>query len=352
MGTSGKFRRTRQGFTLVELLAVIVIIGILAGLITAAAINARAMVKRTVVLSEIGQLDLALKRYKTEFGEYPPDFTGLNEDDIPVDTPGEAAAKVVLDRHLKKRFPKFRGGWNAAAAEIFTNYGVDATRLDSASALAFWLGGLPEVAPALPLGDNSPGLPAGFHEDPTNPFKPGLPRSQPLFEFSDDKERYTYTNPTDNVLRCYYVPSGIEAAPYVYFRPQRAPAGEHTYWFVERNPLNTNQYVAAVRTWPPVSPVPPSVLSLGRAVPYLETATPTEIGWHAEETYQIVTSGMDGLFGARGTPAVQFLPAGPPIPPTPTNYLYPVTETGLNFAEDEYDNLTSVFEGKLEDAVK
>ena len=67
----------KKGFTLVELLTVIVMIGILASLITGAAIMARAAVRRTVVLSEIGQLDVALKNYKTKFGEYPPDFAGV-----------------------------------------------------------------------------------------------------------------------------------------------------------------------------------------------------------------------------------------------------------------------------------
>ena len=344
MDTSGKIRRTRQGFTLVELLVVIVIIGILAGLITGAAIMARNTVKNAAVRAEIGQIDIALQRYKTEFGEYPPDFTGLNEDDNPaIDTPAEAAAKVVLNRHLRKRFPKFVGGWNQVVANLAQapplGYGINAAALDSASALAFWLGGLPEDPT---LGNR----PAGFHTDPTNPFKPGLPRTQPLFEFSDDEERYLYD--TAGVLQCYYFPQGIREKPYVYFKSQRAPAGGHTYWFMHKNPADATQYVAMVRTWPPVIPsLAPGAVS-ERAVSCQDTAT----RWNAEEKYQIICSGLDDLFGTRQTPAppVQYLPATPlPAPPV---YNYPITTTGANFAEDENDNLTSFSDGKLEDGIE
>ena len=348
MGTSGKFRRSRvrrnrQGFTLVELLTVIVIIGILASLITGAAIMARGAVKRTVVLTEIAQLEIALQRYKNEFGEYPPDFTGLNENDDlnPInDTPGEAAAKVVLNRHLRKRFPRFRGDWDAAAVEIFTNYGVDATRLDSASALAFWLGGLPEDPT---LGTR----PAGFHKDPAHPFKTGLPRSQTLFEFSDDEDRYTYATPATpaNVLRCYYFPTGVTERPYVYFRPQRF-GGERTYAFVERDPSDTTVSVYAVRTWPAITPsAPPSDAdgNSDRAVPYVLGGNT----WPADETYQIISSGMDGLLGRRRTPP------GPQLAPFTYDY-YPSKASGVNFAVDggDNDNLTSVFQGKLEDGIE
>ena len=355
MDTSGKFRRNRvrrnrQGFTLVELLTVIVIIGILAGLITAAAIMARAAVKRTVVLSEIAQLDIALQRYKTEFGEYPPDFTGLNQDEDPlVDTAGETAAKAVLNRHLKKRFPRFTGGWDAAEAAIQANYPVDASKLDSASALAFWLGGLPETAGST--------RPAGFHEDRANPFKPGLPRTQPLYEFGDDKERFTYFTPpvapaTRPALRCYYFPKGIKDKPYVYFRPQRDRGRAPTYWFVEKDLTPaTTQDLAIVRTWPPVllTAVPGTPADL--AVPYLEQ-TPSGVAWPAEDKYQIVSAGMDGLFGTRVTPApVTIIPVTSPLTTLP-GYAYPRTKTGADFAEGDFDNLTSVYEGKLEDGIE
>ena len=65
---------TRRAFTLIEMLTVIVIIGILASLITAAAIRAAPAVKNFAVRKEISDLQQALEAYKIKYSEYPPDF--------------------------------------------------------------------------------------------------------------------------------------------------------------------------------------------------------------------------------------------------------------------------------------
>ncbi len=66
----------RGGFTLVEMLTVLVIIGILASMIAGAVMFALSAVGQTVVRQEISQLEAALNTYKTEYGEYPPDNSG------------------------------------------------------------------------------------------------------------------------------------------------------------------------------------------------------------------------------------------------------------------------------------
>ncbi len=66
------------GFTLVEMLVVITIIGILAGLVIPAVVVAMRKAKEATIVMEISQLDMALKAYKEKFGEYPPDFAGLD----------------------------------------------------------------------------------------------------------------------------------------------------------------------------------------------------------------------------------------------------------------------------------
>ena len=69
----------RGGFTLVELLTVIIIIAILAGMITGAVSYAVTAVNQAAIRQEIGQLELAVNAYKAEYMEYPPDGVSKQE---------------------------------------------------------------------------------------------------------------------------------------------------------------------------------------------------------------------------------------------------------------------------------
>lgn len=63
----------RRAFTLIELLTVLVIIGILAGLTVSVAGIASRRSKVTRTQAELSRLDLAIRDYKARFGFYPPD---------------------------------------------------------------------------------------------------------------------------------------------------------------------------------------------------------------------------------------------------------------------------------------
>jgi len=341
-------RPSRRGFTLVELLVVITIIAMLAGMTLAGVMAARRAAQRAAIKQDIGQIQMSLETYKNEVGEYPPDFCWLNDNDDPDplnDTAIEQAVKELLNRHLQMRFPRYQGDWDDVVTDVNNNYGVDITELDPAGALTFWLGGLPETT--------SSAKPAGFNADPANPFDTGLPRTEPHYDFDPERLELTETIGGTDYLRYRYrpeLPAGIPPAPYVYFRAQRGWAwgNQRTYEFSHRNPTDSTQYIIAARGW--TDTTNPAV---GYAVPYLASADV----WESEETYQIISAGLDGNFGERDTlppiasgdwTSVPVPPPPLPPPPSPAYTEYPVTSTAVDFNKGDSDNMANFAKGKLE----
>ena len=67
----------RQGFTLIELMVVIVILGILAGLIVPRIMERPDQAKQMKAKTQIASLETALKLYKLDNGSYPTTEQGL-----------------------------------------------------------------------------------------------------------------------------------------------------------------------------------------------------------------------------------------------------------------------------------
>jgi len=318
----------RRAFTLVEMLTVIVIIGILASLITAAVIHARAGVKVFTVRKEISDLQQALEAYKIKYGEYPPDFASF----IPMGSL-PPAARIAVVRHLRNAFPRYLedrpvdydgsalDAWSRFEADLRNNYGLDATKFDAATALVFWLGGLPEQLPA--AGEKW--IPAGFHADKARPFQPGAPRTEPFFSFNG--ERLLPWPGAQGGFACF--PPSIDQTPYVYFRARRdAVTGRFEYGAVI--PTTTTFFLFSYRTpsgdmcYPYMDGYPgdPAVLS----------AATTDRPWCERQKYQIITAGMDNSFGQ---PSERWRDK----------------VTGLGITNADFDNITSFADGKLEDAM-
>lgn len=273
MDASAKRQPARRGFTLVELLTVVAIIGILASLITAAAIMARTAALNAVAATRIADLAMAVEAYKNKYSEYPPDFT-------------DGAA---VTRHLRTAFPKydytrFNGDLSA--------YGLNSGSFDAASALVFWLGGLPEVDP-----NGGPWMPAGFHADPAHPFKQGLPREKPFYQFKSEQVQMQHSS---GPLR--FFPQGTDRGPLVYFRASR-DAGTGLYGY---------------------GGVSCSAGSWGTCVPYQAPGG----AWRSQKSFQIIYAGMDGNFGSGGPR---------------------VSKTFAGFSQHDYDNITNFSAGTLED---
>src|SRR5271166_6497295 len=71
--------KARGGFTMVELLMVIIIIAVLVALLLPAIQSAIRTAKNAAVSSEINQLAQALADFKSKYGDYPPSRVYLYE---------------------------------------------------------------------------------------------------------------------------------------------------------------------------------------------------------------------------------------------------------------------------------
>ncbi len=386
-------RRDRAGFTLVEMLTVIVILGLLAGLITAAVGAARTRARRAIDKIDLAQLQMALEKYKQEFGEYPPDFTFINYNMSDDADPIRRQARNDLVRHIRKRWPRydgvglFAGNVHLSFIASLSTFGLaeaptgptdDPMKrriyLDPASALAFWLGGLPEEMTEL--------KPNGFHEDPANPFRTGRPRTAPLFDFDTRRFVWTEEDPfstTGGVRGMRYYPASAEVpdgtpasptdyAPYVYFKARRLPVCESRYEYgyaTTTDPSNAVLHFASYTHGPADTA---GTTLFNAAVPYLDeypgnapywdadVDDPTDATivdppasddvstsglrsldyvrrWRSPEKFQVLCAGLDGQFGD--------ITAG--------RHAFRFTRTRENFTENDPDNMADFSENTLED---
>jgi len=277
------------GFTLVEILIVIVIIGLLAGMTTTVIVGARRSVNNSVITAQMSQLSIALDEYKNKFGEYPPDLSD----------------KEAVKRHLKKRWPRSGYGVNDASYATFMKHVELGCALSSGdacvwklvnddgdpvgayiSSLVFWLGGLPD----------GHGVPSGFYASPKYPLgiKPDdspvnrpdrLKKEKPLYSFDrkylsgygcsydSDLDRFYYFK-NENWLRDgVYIPAYCQGDyPIVYFRPSLNKGyGAKSFYLAQGDGVMND---------------------LSCAVPYGQGPNL----WYEEKRFQLIHPGDDGLF--------------------------------------------------------
>ncbi|HQI77470.1 MAG TPA: prepilin-type N-terminal cleavage/methylation domain-containing protein, partial [Candidatus Latescibacteria bacterium] len=330
--------RKPRAFTLVEMLTVIIIIGILAGLMLVAFGGARTRARIAVQKAELAELSMAMEAYRQKYGEYPPN-----------NIQGDTAA---VERHLRKAFPRYRIHTTGVATlyEQFATdlavFGLTAANMDAASALVFWLGGLPETVPAA----GEIWAPAGFSADPSNPFQAGTNRLPTFYKFEPDSTRLI-RDTVNGTLRFY--PPSVTTAPYVYFRARRdGTTNRFEYGYVVTtgpgSPYfrpyawvgGSNNVCVPYMDWQEGDPLPNDG-SVAAATP----GNTTYRRWRNAETFQILSPGLDGYYGYG------------PLPATPTTfdatnpYWYRYSRILVNFTPEgaDRDNIADFSDGTLAD---
>ncbi len=228
---------SRRGFTLVELLVVLTIIGLLMAILVPTVFVVIGKAKNTKIALEIANLSQGLEAYRLDAGDYPPNFDDWN----------------VVKRHVLKRWQQIPAT-ELAKFQDFCKGGNKA--IDPAEALVFWLGGQ----------STNGGLKA-------NDVMP-LTGTEPKKYFEFDQARF---KDVDSDGWAEYAAPGCLDAPYVYFDARSYAAYS----------VAADQYAPTIDT-----------IARGVAKP-APVANPA--GTYANPTtYQILAAGQDGNFGTGG----------------------------------------------------
>jgi prepilin-type N-terminal cleavage/methylation domain-containing protein len=243
----------RLGFTLVELLVVITIIGILASLIVVAAVGALKTASRTRIKAELNQIAGGVEELKNKTTAYPPNCQ--TDGSGPLD---ENTVLIDLKRYIKVAFPRCQES-DSLPAVIAGLTPSDATnykkRLDggmsAGEAIVFWLGGF-SSDPKYPIsGEGGPSYVvvdqvAGINIAPSDRYKADPiesrkwvypfdvsrlgPRGSDGY-FDESTKRYIeYTitaggrTQTRRINFWQYNPAKLDQ-PYLYFDTSRHPVG-------------------------------------------------------------------------------------------------------------------------------
>lgn len=312
-------RRARPAFTLLELMVVIAIVVLLAGLLLSAVTKVLIYTDEVRTVSEIGQLSQALEAFRLEFGLYPPSRITLSERGTR-DSNGNALMDPYSIQYLNRMFPGidldlFIMGqgfhdWNG-------NGQVDPPyTLEGHEALVLFLGGPPYRSL-----DYTPG---GWHTDKTLPTTPPTPlattRLGPFYEFNVGKLRPLW-NPSKHLYSGYADPYGT---PYAYFLARDT---------------SFNNYENDC----------PSLVGLN-FMPYSTTPPGLAIKkYFRPDKFQLISAGRDRLFGIGGhyDPSNPQLSQWNPSAAAMADVGRPGNPTNPDRVQDDYDNITNFTEGKL-----
>lgn len=156
--TLSKRPHARRGFTLMELLAVVVIIAVLMSLILPALAAVFRNARVAEVKTELSQLDTAITSFRADFNDLTP-YSELWLTEDPTSTSWTATAGLSQSKtRLRRLFPQF----TFAARVDFNADGDtdDVIQIRGSECLVFFLGGMKSPEGTL----------TGFSKNPINPF--------------------------------------------------------------------------------------------------------------------------------------------------------------------------------------
>ena len=303
----------RSGFTLVEILVVIAIIGVLVALTVPAVNLAYRTIKKRAIALECQAIAQAVEAYRTKYDDYPPD----------------GADQTLMTRHLRKAFPNISptevnlltGTFPLPSGNLPVASGtLTGSAMDPSEALVFFLGGFSDDpvfpfsgqgGPLIIMDDSSPAVqvksnhPSGnissvqYNPDRQNPLYPFKQTQLTLAiagGLTASSEDATLTGGKADLLPAYH-PAGL-TMPFVYF-------DSRTY----------QQTTIANRF---------ATLSAGIVYPYRSTAINTKFSaadnsitnrnkyfrFVNDKTFQVVSAGLDDNYGGEEGLFYMFKPSG------------------------------------------
>jgi len=327
----------RRGFTLIELMVVVVIIAILMGLVLPAITGVRTRAREAQVTNDISQLEKAITAFKVDFGIEPPSQITLYA--------GAGAWDVRSKGIIKQIWPRFNfancGGGSTgttfavAGAPTQLNLGSGMStqiNLNGAECLVFFLGG---------MVDTANGAFVGFAKNDTQPFAPrtgsgGITnRTGPFFEFAgalkvpatasagDSKWTGRMTDKDNDWLPEYRDTLPQQTMPYVYFSAaggsyRTAPTTAGMPISMSNPWVNTDNRDAAMSSY--------TLMNYAYYVSFNKTVSPVMSAPHKPKGYQIISPGSDATYGTGGL-------------------FNPDSTSGLSTADR--DNITNFHSGRL-----
>lgn len=345
--------RGKCGFTLVELLVVIAIIALLAAFLVPAVYISVQRAKVARIGIEVANITKALERYKLEYGEYPPDFSGsaILPANGTLNAGSRAAAAVaIINNHLQNT-KRRRSPFDLPRRDDGNIHVEFLESLSPRNALIFWLG--------------------GFTSGPVTPLFGASERS-PLFEFDKARlipgslQRSAFTvamigsNPPANdtlggeigFVIGYYPSGDALQSPYIYYRAAQtsgvyAAASDglayldDLQWAIMEGVDELGHAAAPL----------PMVSSLQQVPdPTNLTGPPTVPAFVAPQKFQLISAGLDSDYGpfsgASFSPVFDsngdFLPANV----STNSVLLPAFPSGENCLKGHQDNLGNFTEGQ------